>query len=71
VIAKFNENSSGCECQSDSAIQGVSRGIEKEERETNRGRRSRRVGGRKNIKQKKNKRSGQIPGVIEGVYSGA
>jgi len=55
----------------DSAIQGASGGAEKRERETNRSRRSRRVGGRKNIEQKKNKRSRQIPGAMEGVYGRA
>ena len=69
MIAKFNENSSSCKCQLDSMIQGASRGVEKRERETNRGRGSWRVGGRKNIEQKKDKRSRQISGAIEEVYS--
>ena len=71
MTANLNENLSGYKCQLDSAIQGASRRAEKEGRETNRGRRSQRVGGRKNIEQKKNKRSRQIPGVMEGVYGRA
>jgi len=50
MTANLNENPSGCECQSDSMIQGTSRETEKEGRKTNRGRRSRRVEDRKNIK---------------------
>jgi len=52
-------------------IQGVSRGAEERGRETNRGRRSQRIGSGKNIKQKKNKRSKQIPGAMEEVYGEA
>jgi len=50
MIANLNEDPSGSECQLDSTIQGPSRGPEKGRRKTNRGRKSRRVEDRKNIK---------------------
>ena len=50
MIANLDENLSSGECQLDSTIQGASRGTEKRGRKTNRGRRSQRVRGRKNIK---------------------
>ena len=50
MTANLNENLSSYEHQSDSTIQGTSRGTEKRGRKNNRGRRSRRVGDRKNIK---------------------
>jgi len=49
MTANLNEDSSSCKCQLESAIQEASREVEKGGRETNRGRRSQRVGGRKNI----------------------
>jgi len=50
MIANLDENLSSDKHQPDSTIQGVSRGTEKRRRKTNRGRRSQRVGDRKNIK---------------------
>jgi len=50
-------------------IQGTSGGIEKRRKKTNRNRRSRRVGDRENIKQKKNKRSRQVFSAMEEIYS--
>jgi len=50
MTANLDENPSGYKCQLDSMIQGASRGIEKRRRKINRGRRSRRVGDRENIK---------------------
>ena len=44
MTANLNENPSSCECQSDSMIQGTSRGTEKRRRKTNRSRRSQRMG---------------------------
>jgi len=50
MSANFNENSSGCECQLSSTIQGTSRRTENREDKTSRSRGSQRVGSRKNIK---------------------
>jgi len=50
MIINLDEDPSSSECQSDSIIQGASRGTEKRRRKTNRGRRSQRVENRKNIK---------------------
>ena len=43
MTANVDKNPSGCECQSDSTIQGTSRKTEKRRRKTNRNRRSQRV----------------------------
>ena len=64
----FNENSSGYECQLSSTIQGTSRGTESRGGETSRSRRSQRVRGRKNIKQKKSKGSGKVLGTMKEIY---
>ena len=50
MSANFNENSSSCECQLSSVIQGTSRRTQSREGETSRSRGSQRVGSRKNIK---------------------
>ena len=50
MTANLNENPSSCEHQLNSMIQGAIRGTEKKRRKTNRGRRSRKVGDRGNIK---------------------
>ena len=71
TTANLNENSSGCECQSDSTIQGASGETEKRRRKTNRSRRNQRIGGGKNTKQKKNKKSGQVSSAMERVHSRA
>ena len=49
MIAKFNENSSGSECKPDSKIQRLSEGAKERGRKTSGSRRSRRMGGGKNI----------------------
>ena len=49
-------------------IQGTSRETESRGSETSKSRGSRRVGGRKNIKQKKSKGSSKVSGEMEGVY---
>jgi len=53
-----------------STIQGTSRGTESRGGETSRSKRSQRVGGRKNIKQKKSKGSGKVlvPGTMKEIY---
>ena len=71
MTANLNENPSSCECQSDSIIQGASGETEKRRRKTNRSGRNQRMGGGKNTKQKKNKKSGQVSSTMKGVYSGA
>ena len=50
MIINLNKDPSSGECQSDSMIQGASRGTEKRRRKTNRGRRSQRVENEKYIK---------------------
>ena len=50
IIAQFNENSSGSECQSSSVIQRTSGRTEERRSKANRNRRSWRMGGRKNFK---------------------
>jgi len=50
-------------------IQGTSRETESRGGETSTSRGSQRVGGRKNIKQKKSKGSGKVLGTMKGVYS--
>jgi len=52
-----------------SAIQGISRRIESKGSETSKGRRSQKMEDRKNIKQKKSKRSSKVFSTIEEVYS--
>ena len=49
-------------------IQGTSKGTESWGGKPSRSRRSQRVGGRKNIKQKKSKGSSKVLGVMEEVY---
>ena len=51
-------------------IQRTSRGTEKERSKTSRSGESQEVGSRKNIEQKKSKRTYKILGEIEGFYSG-
>ena len=48
VITVFNENSSGSQCEPDSAIQGAGKGTEEGGRKTSGNRRNQRMGGRKN-----------------------
>ena len=69
MIANFNKNPSSYEYQLSSIIQETSRGTESRRGETSRSKRSQRVGSWKNIKQKKSKRSSEVFGIIEGVYS--
>ena len=69
MTANLDKNLSGCECQSDSTIQGASRGAEKRRGKINQSGGSQRVEGRKNLKQKENKRSREVFSTIEGVYS--
>ena len=52
-----------------SIIQETSRGTESRGDETSRSRKSQRVGNRKNIKQKKSKKSDKVLGAMEEVYS--
>ena len=44
-------------------------GVEEERSKTNRGRQSREMESRKNIKQKESKGSSKILGTVEGIYS--
>ena len=69
MAANFNENSSSSECQSNSMIQRTGGRSEKGREKTNGSRRSRRVGGRENFKQEKNKRSREVFSTIKEVYS--
>ena len=62
MIADFNENSSGCECQLSSMIQETSRGIESKRDETSR---SWEMEIWKNIKQKKSKGHSEVFSIIE------
>ena len=50
MTTSLNENPSSSKYQSDSIVQGASRGIEKGGRKTNGSGRSRRMGSRKNTK---------------------
>ena len=65
MIANFNENSSGCECQLSSMIQETSRGIESKRDETSRSGRSWEIEIWKNIKQKKSKGHSEVFSIIE------
>ena len=69
MITIFNEDSSGSQCKLDSTVQGTDGGAEKRRRKTSRSRRSRRMGGRKNIKQEKDERSREVFNTVEGIYS--
>ena len=69
MTANFDENSPGGERQSNSTIQGTGGRLEKGGGKTNGSRRSRRMGGRENFKQEKNKRSREVFSMMEGVYS--
>jgi len=71
MTANVDENLSSCECQLSSIIQGTSKGIESRRSETSRGRRSQRIEGRKNIKQKKSEESSKVFSAMEGVYNKA
>ena len=68
MITIFNEDSSGSQCKPDSTVQGTNEGAEKRRRKTGRSRRSRRIGGRKNIKQEKDKRSRKVFNSVERIH---
>ena len=69
MTANFDENSSSCEYQLSSKIQETSGGTEDRKSKTSRGGQSQRIKNRKNTKQKKNKRSCKILGVMKNIYS--
>ena len=70
MTANIDGNISSCKCQSSSVIQETSKRIKGRRGETSKGRRSQRMGGRKNIKQKKSEGSSKVFSVIKGVYRG-
>ena len=71
MTANLNENTSSSECWLSSAIQGSSRGVEKGGSKTSRSRRSQRIGGRKNFKQKESEGSSEVLDAMEDVYGRA
>ena len=68
MITKFDENTSGSQRKPDSMVQGTNRRAKEREGKTGGSRRNQRMGGRKNLEQKENKRGRKVFGAAERVY---